>query len=311
MQVNFDPALVRLLREVKYFLLIDAEVPESASDIFSKNEVYRNWTGNLDLIVGMYNNIKTTLLDVEKPLLEDRVKKMDAVLEPGIKELKWRSSNINDFIHNCLSTVKDVNGTVTTMQDNLKKIEETMGKWAEKPLIERKPKPMSPEDFDQAHKAAIAVRHQDIVGGGREINKLMKETGDCLKNAKKTAHWDSYVDYVNGIVIEGLSTVIQNSLTYLSDLLDPVLIKKSDVMPIFDIRIELAETRVTFDPEIEENARGNSIRDIVHSWIEDFIYISNLVTRIDGASGDYLNEIYDHMVVKFCVSNIEQHLDFI
>ena len=45
------------------------------------------------------------------------------------------------------------------MQDNLKQIEEKMAKWAEKPLIERKPKPLPPEDFDQAHKAAIQVRH--------------------------------------------------------------------------------------------------------------------------------------------------------
>jgi dynein heavy chain len=31
LKVNFDPALVRLLKEVKYFNLLDLSVPESAS----------------------------------------------------------------------------------------------------------------------------------------------------------------------------------------------------------------------------------------------------------------------------------------
>jgi hypothetical protein len=48
----------------------------------------------------------------------------------------------------------------------------------------------------------------------------MKETGDVLKNAKGTTHWDSYVDYVNGIVIEGLATVIKGSLHYLGETID-------------------------------------------------------------------------------------------
>lgn len=58
LKVNFDAALTRLLREVKYFALIDMNVPQTAQDIFAKNEVYRTQTGNLDIIVGMYNEIK-------------------------------------------------------------------------------------------------------------------------------------------------------------------------------------------------------------------------------------------------------------
>jgi len=33
-RVNFDPVLVRLLREVKYFLLLNIEVPEKASLLY-------------------------------------------------------------------------------------------------------------------------------------------------------------------------------------------------------------------------------------------------------------------------------------
>lgn len=72
-RVNFDPVLVRLLREVKYLQLIDIPVPERASAIYAKVNVFRTQTGNLELTVNMYNDVLATLLPVEKPLLADRI----------------------------------------------------------------------------------------------------------------------------------------------------------------------------------------------------------------------------------------------
>lgn len=40
-RVNFDPILVRLLREVKYLTLQDIEVPERASLLYKKVNIYR------------------------------------------------------------------------------------------------------------------------------------------------------------------------------------------------------------------------------------------------------------------------------
>ena len=55
--VNFDPALVRLLREVKYFLLLGLEVPATALEIYKKAETFRRQTGNLDIIVSQHNQM--------------------------------------------------------------------------------------------------------------------------------------------------------------------------------------------------------------------------------------------------------------
>jgi len=41
LRVNFDPILVRLLREVKYLLLLDIDVPDRASSLYAKVNVYR------------------------------------------------------------------------------------------------------------------------------------------------------------------------------------------------------------------------------------------------------------------------------
>ena len=41
LRVNFDPALIRLLREVKYFKQLDLQIPQTAEDIYSKGETFR------------------------------------------------------------------------------------------------------------------------------------------------------------------------------------------------------------------------------------------------------------------------------
>ena len=41
LRVNFDPLLVRLLREVKYLQILDIGVPEKAQTLYQKVDTYR------------------------------------------------------------------------------------------------------------------------------------------------------------------------------------------------------------------------------------------------------------------------------
>ena len=104
-RVNFDAILVRYLREVKYLQLQDYSVPERAQKLFEKVDTYRRWTGRLDLTVEMYNNIIATLLPVEKPLMMERIQKMNKALQPGIDTLKWNQDNIDPFINQAMAIV--------------------------------------------------------------------------------------------------------------------------------------------------------------------------------------------------------------
>jgi dynein heavy chain len=87
LRVNFDAALTKLLREVRFFLVFDIEVPPAAMEMFTRFDTYRQWVGQLEQIVQMYNSVLTELLPVEEPLLEERITKMDQVLSPGLTDL--------------------------------------------------------------------------------------------------------------------------------------------------------------------------------------------------------------------------------
>lgn len=292
LRVNFDPVLVRLLREVKYLQLLDISVPERAATLFKKVNVYRSQTGNLDLIVNMYNEILATLLPVEKPLLADRIEKINKSLQPGVDNLRWNSQGIDQFIAQCMIIVKEVDDLVKKMKDNVKKMQEMMSKW-EKPLFERKNKPLFPEDLEQTHQSMVMPRLEDIKNQGKEIHKALKDTADNIKPDKKALTWIAYVDYVNGLVIEGITRGIHCSMSYLSDQINISYNKFHNLPPMFDIKVDLRDREVKFEPPIESSSRGNGIRDIIMKITNDFISLSIQLPRLDTGSGDYLVEIKD------------------
>jgi dynein heavy chain len=101
------------------------------------------------------------LLPVERPLLADRIEKMNAALSKGFSELKWNSQNIDPFIKNAMDIVQDVDELFTKMKDNVKKITNLMKDW-EEPLFERKMRPSIPDDLGQNHDSLIMPRLEDI-----------------------------------------------------------------------------------------------------------------------------------------------------
>lgn len=48
--MNFDPGLVRLLREVKYFDILGVMVPSTAFELNKSVEVFRVLIGNLEVL---------------------------------------------------------------------------------------------------------------------------------------------------------------------------------------------------------------------------------------------------------------------
>jgi hypothetical protein len=79
--VNFDPVLVALLRESRYFLDQGLGIPEAATKVYEQNEMYQQFLAKLDMTVRSYNYITDTLLPVERPLVDARMQQMNARVE--------------------------------------------------------------------------------------------------------------------------------------------------------------------------------------------------------------------------------------
>ena len=87
--------LIAVLREVHYLEIRETEgIPESAATIYSKNEMFRKYLGNLDLIVLWYNKIRETVLEVEYPLVEGQLEEIDTQLQKAEQDLNWNSEGL-------------------------------------------------------------------------------------------------------------------------------------------------------------------------------------------------------------------------
>lgn len=57
----------------------------------------------------------------------------------------------------------------------------------------------------------------NVKDNGTAIHKLLKEVLDSVKADKKKTEWKNYNDYINCIVIDGISNAIQTALLHLNE----------------------------------------------------------------------------------------------
>lgn len=310
LEVNFDPSLVQLLREVKYFSQLNIPVPETALEIYKNDAVYRNQINKMEVIVGMQNKIITTLNEVERPLIVDKISRMDKALQQGIVDLKWKNSNVDEFIKNSQVIVEDVFKIVNKMKDDFNHIKATLTQFNQS-MVERKFKSVTPEEFLSTHSASMSQNLSKIKMNGNLVMKSMKETLETIKADKKSKSWKDYQDYLNEFVINGISTSICTSLKYLNELV--IYDKKRDPghYTWFEINVQLNKSVICFSPDFAESTTTEkSIRTIITTVIKDLLDISIQIQRIDtGGVGDYLVEMKDNYQIRFMLNNINNNLD--
>lgn len=314
LSVNFDPALVRLLREVKYFLLLGLNVPETALEIYQQVETFRAWTGNLDLIVNMNNDVLNILLPVERPLALPYLTKFDTVIEKGLATMNWKSSGITEFIADSMEQVKAASEVVRSMKNNLKGVNDQLLSY-NKPLLVRKTKPVLKDEFEKDHKNFVKERYGEIKEGGKNVHNMVKDTNKVLRVSNASNDWKAYVDFVNNVVVDGLARVVYTSLDYLFEQIDPTTIAKEDKLPLIEIKLDLVSVKtddirrdeVRFIPDLKEN-NGKGVRDLVNNWIGSFFNIATLIKRLDN-EGTYLREIHADHNVKVLLAIIYETLE--
>ena len=294
--VNFDAALVRLLREVRYFLLLGLDVPDRAREIYRRVVVFRRWKANLDLIVNTNNDILRDLLPVEKPLLESHMQSFDRVVERGIAHLNWQSEGVDEYISESRDSVDAANNVLRTMKGHLASVEAMLQSW-DQPLMERKPKPVEQDELERLQKALRAGRYDLIKSTGKEIFGLIsKDTNKVLRVSNACVHWRAYLNFVNNVIVDSLARVVTTSLSFLHRQIDGSTIEESRGLPLLEVRMELAGHRVSFSPPFHA-ADGKDLRGLVDGWIGSFFHVATLTKRLDR-DGTFMREM--HMDSDVC-----------
>mmetsp|Transcript_14602 Transcript_14602/g.45793 ORF Transcript_14602/g.45793 Transcript_14602/m.45793 type:complete len:4603 (+) Transcript_14602:85-13893(+) len=313
--VNFDPALVRLLRETKYFLLAELQVPESALAIYAQVETFRVWTQKLDMVVAKHNGSLAKLLPVEKPLMQPYLDKFDIAAEEGLTTLNWEThgdelekTKRDEYIAEATAAVDIVDEYTCSMKANLDHANEIMERWTSKPLLERDKKPVELIEFDRVFKKAKSERYADIKEGGKEVERMLKDTNKMLRVSNASLDWHAYIDFINNIVVDGLAGVITVSLEFFLDQIDPEHIAEASLLPMLEITLDLVEEDPRFTPRIGCTENGKGLRDISNNWVSSFFQVATLFKRLD-CDGTYMREMHTDPDVCLLMAVIEDTQD--
>ena len=103
---------------------------------------------------------------------------------------------------------------------------------------------------------------------------MLKDIFEHIKPDRKSHTWIAYVDYVNSLVIGGITTGVCASMGYLADQISIPYNRHHGLQPIFDIRVDLQDRDVIFYPPINYTTKGTGIRDIIQKIIDDFVSLA-------------------------------------
>lgn len=316
LRVNFDPALEKLLREIKYLRHLHLPVPSSALDIAAREELFRTYRGELMYIVEPYNAMIEGIHPLEEPLVRRHVQTIDACAGRGLDDLNWQSPGIEAFIDDCRKAVEGAKDIVWQLKENLQVIQETLNAW-NVPLLERQAKPVAVSEQERQHKSYLVQRTLKIREGALEIHRRLKHSHASLVSVQ-SAQWKAYVEYVNNIVVKGLVRVICSSLEFLAKQLEPPGFKDDREMttplkasstrfPMLEIKLDLIANRVQFNPSLGTN-HGKGLGDTIHMWINSFFTVASAVKRLDAENGgSYVKEMTSDMTIALLLATISEY----
>uniref|UniRef100_A0A8C9NDF6 Dynein axonemal heavy chain 17 n=1 Tax=Serinus canaria TaxID=9135 RepID=A0A8C9NDF6_SERCA len=257
LSVNFSKELSAVLREVKYLHIQQQEdIPSNAESLFAQNETFQTIGDNLALIVGWYNEVKQQLMPVEQPLLAKEREALDVRLASAEKSLFWSHEGVMEYIQEMRETLHDLQRRVQTAKLNLQSITQLMDVCSATPLFGRKDNKETALLDLEGKENAITQRRAVIESTGEKIEGMVKENAEMFKADLSSRIWQSYMAHIDKIVLDGLCRLVHKSLQLLLTNMDP------EVSPLFEVRMELSEGRVQYQPSLEVGA-GDSFLVLV------------------------------------------------
>ncbi|KAI8914343.1 dynein heavy chain and region D6 of dynein motor-domain-containing protein [Gorgonomyces haynaldii] len=278
LRVNFDPKVVALLREVKYFGALSVQPPEAAVEIYSKAETFRKYIFALDNIAVMYNNIHTNVLDVEKPLIMNKIAQIDEQIEQGITNLNWKSETVNEYINQISQTVGSLSSVLQEMKNNMNQVNKILKQWSAAPIIKRKDgaKLLNLEEKDSKMAAACDGIKKD----GQQLHTILEQTRVLVGADTTSESWLTYRDYIDGLVVKGFWNAIKTNMDYILQNMEKG--GSSEFGPLLESKFELEHDTLVFTPSMDEEA-PDGLLAILETLLEDFYDISSLMPRIAPA----------------------------
>ena len=324
-QVNFDPELIKMLREINYLEVLNASetteentfvIPPQAMTLYKMRDQFRMQILKLDTIVSTFNSLMEDMLEVEKPLLTAELQQFDEELQRGLKRLNWHSPDIDEFIDSSMRSVEALDHVFKTLKGNTKLIKQSLKEYTIEdkflPINAKDSKTMCVEDFQKKYNEQRKSRERSLTERGKLMHEYMADSLIAVNALKQqlglpllevdTDCWVAYVGHTNEMVKELVCASVVKSLKNLRDQVSTQWLKDNDGLPLLDIKLVLMQpslisadvSEARFEPHLSSREGTGSIDTIVNEWIKDYNDTAQCVTRLDTGDDNYAQDVYAH-----------------
>lgn len=282
--VNFSKTAMCVLTEVQYLrkFFPTRKIPKSVSETFKRFQEFRNYINMLEMIVDLYNYMKTNTADVDRNLIQPDILLIDKKISQAETTINWNSEDILKCIHSILESVSSLNKRVRETQDNIILIFKEINQYETRPLFERMKKDTENDltTLDIQNMEIITrKRYEDLKMSASVIRELVHKNQAIfninIKDSKDIKAWIEYLRYVDEIVYKSVLQMVATSLSYLLDETD----SKKNPLPLFDLQMALFEPDIIFKPSINQNIVGN-FYDLINGIIEKIFKMATLIPRV-------------------------------
>ncbi|OAF69166.1 Axonemal beta dynein heavy chain 2 [Intoshia linei] len=204
--INFDKMLVKIFREIHYWLSLNFDIPHYAANINEKSIYLYNMQKHVLMVTHDYNSIINTLSENERKLFKERIRFLDKKLYPGFSKLTWASKGISEmFISECRSHTSRIQNIVNKFKEaneNIKKNCRSMSKnlllrIEDDYVYEYREFEQSQERHRSLTESKLHSIHNEISDIVCTVYKFFKNDGSDVQNS-----WINYIDSVDNMIEE-------------------------------------------------------------------------------------------------------------
>uniref|UniRef100_A0A7N8XYV6 Dynein axonemal heavy chain 11 n=1 Tax=Mastacembelus armatus TaxID=205130 RepID=A0A7N8XYV6_9TELE len=274
--VNFNPKLTQVLKDVKYIqTLSQINIPAAAMIVFEKRDMFTKYVSSLQLLAQWYNKLKHTVLEVELPLIRAELESIDLQLTRAETDLTWQDPDCWSFISTTKDLVQNLTSRVTRAKENCEAIQSVMKGWSKQAMFCRKDNKRGSfiqlEDRgDRVKKACAGMKK-----AGDSIHVLVQENMVLFHADPASEAWQSYLEYVDEMVVEGLFSYISHSLKFFVDNME----SWQNQAPLFEAKLMLSSSGMIFIPSLERDA-GDGFYELMEGLVGDIFKTSLNISRV-------------------------------
>ncbi|XP_076016721.1 dynein axonemal heavy chain 11 [Genypterus blacodes] len=291
--VNFNPKLTEILKDVKYIqTLSQVTIPAGAMAIFQKSDMFTKYVSSLQLLAQWYNKLRQMVLQVEFPLIRAELLSIDVQLTKAETDLTWQDQECWTFISTIKDLIHDLLLRVRRSKDNCGAVQSLMKGWSKQAMFGRKDNKKSTLIQLEERGDCVNRKYSTIRKDGDTIHKLVQENMVLLHVDPGSEAWQSYLEYVDEMVVDGLFRYISNSLQFFVENMEA----GSCQAPLFEAHLLLNGSVLTFVPSVERDA-GDGAYELIEGLVGDVFKTSVNINRVaTHLSSESYQDVMDDML---------------